>query len=430
MTSSVQIGSDRKRLLMIAFQFPPFAGSSGVQRTLRFAQYLPEFGWQPLILTAHPRAYERISTDQIEDIGMDTPVERAPAFDAARHFSIYGRYPRLLARPDRWMSWFPGAVWTGWRMIRSYRPSLLWSTYPIATAHWVGARLQRLSGLPWVADFRDPMAQEGYPADPAIWRSFKKIESRTLDRARLCVFTTPGAQRDYARRYPKAAECLALLENGYDESAFASVISDQVPLNPGCITILHSGVVYPSERDPTALFQALRRLVDSGRLGGCAIRLRFRASGHDDLLRTLTTQYRLSEVVEILPVIAYRDALDEMRRADRLLIMQAANCNDQIPAKLYEYARAQRPVIGLTDPMGDTAWALRNFGMHDIASLDDSNAIIDVLAHSLAQQPLSIVDPNPSMIVKSASRRERTRQLANYLDTIVGSSRNAGHDPN
>jgi len=33
-----------KRVLMVAFHFPPLVGNSGIQRTLRFAQHLPEFG--------------------------------------------------------------------------------------------------------------------------------------------------------------------------------------------------------------------------------------------------------------------------------------------------------------------------------------------------------------------------------------------------
>ena len=91
-----------KRVLMIAYHFPPLAGSSGIQRTLRFMRHLPEFGWEPLVLTAHPRAYERTSSDQLADIPEGIVVARAPAFDAARHFAIAGRYPRFLARPDRW----------------------------------------------------------------------------------------------------------------------------------------------------------------------------------------------------------------------------------------------------------------------------------------------------------------------------------------
>ena len=66
-----------KRLLMIAFHFPPLVGSSGIQRTISFARHLPRFGWEPLILTAHPRAYERVSDDQLKDVPSDTVVERA-----------------------------------------------------------------------------------------------------------------------------------------------------------------------------------------------------------------------------------------------------------------------------------------------------------------------------------------------------------------
>ena len=57
-----------KRVLMIAYHFPPLSGSSGIQRTLRFVRYLPEFGWQPTVLTTHPRAYQQVSDDQLADV--------------------------------------------------------------------------------------------------------------------------------------------------------------------------------------------------------------------------------------------------------------------------------------------------------------------------------------------------------------------------
>ena len=97
-----------RRVLMIAFQFPPFAMSSGVQRTLRFVQHLPAHGWSPIVLSAHPRAYSAVSADLLKEVPPDTVVERAFALDAARHLSIAGRYPGFLARPDRWRSWAAG----------------------------------------------------------------------------------------------------------------------------------------------------------------------------------------------------------------------------------------------------------------------------------------------------------------------------------
>src|SRR5207344_2703688 len=99
-----------KKVLLIAYHFPPLAGSSGIQRTLRFAQQLPDFGWQPIVLTAHPRAYERVSADLAAEVPPGLTVHRAFALDAARHLALRGRYFGSMARPDRWASWKYDAV--------------------------------------------------------------------------------------------------------------------------------------------------------------------------------------------------------------------------------------------------------------------------------------------------------------------------------
>ncbi|MHB1233259.1 MAG: glycosyltransferase [Burkholderiales bacterium] len=406
-----------KRVLMIAYHFPPLAGSSGIQRTLRFAKYLPEFGWEPLILTAHPRAYERTSADLLAEIPEGAVVVRAPAFDTARHFSVAGRYLGFLARPDRWISWLPGATIAGLSMIRRYRPDVIWSTYPIATAHLIGAALSKRSGLPWVADFRDPMAQDGYPTDPRVWRSFKQIEERAAREATLCTFTTPGTVRLYSERYPQAAGRFKVIENGYDEETFAGLTPGSAPLNPGKITLLHSGIVYPSERDPTQFLQAIRTLIDTGKISAGQLRVWFRASMHEDFLRALTDKFGLNACIELLPPIPYNDALDEMMRADVLLIMQASNCNDQIPAKLYEYLRAGRPILALTDPVGDTAGVLRDAGIGAIAPLDQADAIGTLLASTLAAPTVGTLATAGK--VAACSRKIRTKDLATLLTGIT-----------
>jgi glycosyltransferase involved in cell wall biosynthesis len=406
-----------KRILMVAYHFPPLAGSSGIQRTLRFAKYLPEFGWEPLVLSTHPRAYERTSADLLTEIPDGTIVVRAPAFDTTRHFSLAGRYPGFLASPDRWISWLPGATLAGLSMIRRYRPDVIWSTYPIATAHLIGAALHKHSGLPWVADFRDPMAQDGYPAEPRRRRSFLQIEERAAREAKLCTFTTPGAVRLYSERYPQAANRFKVLENGYDEETFAGLTSGGAPLNPGKITLLHSGIVYPSERDPTQFLQAIRTLIDTGCISVNQLCVRFRASLHDDFLRALTDKFGLGECVELLPTIPYKDALDEMMRADVLLIMQASNCNDQIPAKLYEYLRTGRPILALTDPAGDTASVLRGAGISAIAPLNQADAIGARLARIISAPTIDTLATAEK--VAAYSRKIRTQDLAFLLTGIT-----------
>jgi glycosyltransferase involved in cell wall biosynthesis len=407
---------------MIAYHFPPLAGSSGIQRTLRFARHLPRFGWEPLILTAHPRAYERTSDDLLREVAHGTVVERAFALDSARHLAVGRYYPAFTARPDRWISWWLGAVPKGLAMIRKYRPQAIWSTYPVATAHKIGHTLRRLSRLPWVADFRDPMAQDGYPADRKTWRSFQAIEQAVLRDASCSVFVTPGAARMYRDRYPNLAPSrIELIENGYDEDSFSGLEDADArhgPLVPGKVTLLHSGLVYPAERNPRHFFQALRQMLDDGRLRAGELCVRLRAAGHERLLRRLIEAANLGEVVELAPATPYREALQEMMRADGLLVLQASNCNDQVPAKVYEYLRCARPILALTDPAGDTAAVLRNAGISQIARLDSPEEIAFRLQQFLECLKTGNAPLPTRSIVEQASRWHRTKALAELLEGL------------
>ena len=406
---------------MVAFHFPPLAGSSGIQRTLRFVQHLPAFGWQPLVLSAHPRVYEQTSDDLTGEIPDGTIVRRAFALDAARHLSIMGRYPGWMSRPDRWVSWKLAGVADGIRMIKEFKADAIWSTYPIATAHVIGAVLHRKSGIPWIADFRDPMAQDGYPPDAKTWESFKHIEERATKNARFSVFTTPGAARTYRTRYPQFAERIVVIENGFDEESFAAAGTDRAegPLEPGTLIFLHSGIVYPEERDPRPLFLALRRLVASGRLKRQQVKFRFRAAVHEALLNRLAAENGVADFIEVCPPIPYKQALNEMMRADALLILQSDDCNDQIPAKLYEYLRARRPVLGLTDPNGDTAETLRRAGMDAIARLestDEIEAILPSFIDAVASKTARIATTD---VIDQASRKGRAESLSDLLNQCV-----------
>ncbi|ANH68161.1 glycosyltransferase [Mitsuaria sp. 7] len=414
-----------RRVLMVSFQFPPMAGTSGVQRALRFAQQLPASGWTPSLLTAHPRVHAQTGTDLVEEIPEDLIVRRAFALDAARHLSIAGRYPGFLARPDRWHSWLLGAVPAGLKLIRETRPDAIWSTYPIPTAHLIGYWLSKLSGLPWVADFRDPMAHDGYPADPVLWRSFAAVERKVFARASRFTFTTPGAARLYAKRFPAAADRIRVIENGYSEDAFRQAErsvqidnerSGAEARRTGPRLLLHSGVVYPDWRSPVRLFEALAAAKAAGRIDASRLRLRLRATAHDDFVRELALRLGVADLVELAPPVPYADALAEMLRADGLLLLQSNDCNDQIPAKAYEYLRARRPVLTLADPAGDTAQLMRRAGLPHNAALEDGPgvaAVLDRFLDDLFHDRAAL--PAPPAIA-AASRESRTGELARVLD--------------
>ncbi len=407
------------KVLLIAFHFPPLAGSSGIQRTLRLVQHLPTMGWDPIVLTASPRAYERTSDDLMAGIPAATVVRRALALDAARQLSLHGRYVAATARPDRWMSWQFDAVRQGLQLIRAHKPDVIWSTYPIATAHVIGKTLHRRSAVPWVADFRDPMAQEGYPADPITHARFRQIEADAMRLATFSTFTTPSAMATYAQRYPAAASRLRVIENGYDEASFAAVDRHQLsrmgPLSEGAITLLHSGIVYPSERDPTLLMAALRRLLDARKIEPGRLRIRFRAAVADDLILRLANEHGVGAFVECLPPVPYEQALLEMLRADGLIVMQAANCNEQIPAKVYEYLRADRPILGLAAPEGDTASVLRQAGVKHLAALESTDDMVVALDDFLARVQRGERLRPFAEVVRGASREARSRAFADLF---------------
>jgi hypothetical protein len=409
-----------KRVLMVAYHFPPLIGSSGIQRTLRFAQHLPEFGWEPAVLSAHTRAYPDTAGESLREIPRHVEVRRAFALDAKRHFAVAGAYPRLLALPDRWSSWCLGAVPAGLRFIRTFKPDVLWTTYPIASAHLIGLALHRLTGIPWVADFRDPMAQADHPADRLTHRVFEWIERRTLRACTQAIFTAPGALRLYAERYPDLpASRLGIIENGYDEASFANLEAPAPQDGDRPLTLVHSGTVYSSERDPRPLFAALGELRREGAISGASVKVLLRASGNDAYLSELVRAEGIQEIVSLQPAVGYRAALEEMQRSDGLLVLQAANCNYQVPAKLYEYLRARRPILALTDPQGDTAAVLRSAGVDSIAPLDSKESIRRSFVTFLEQLRAKRAPLPTETAVAACSRRARTAQLAAVLDASL-----------
>jgi glycosyltransferase involved in cell wall biosynthesis len=411
-----------KRVLIVAYHFPPIQGSSGVHRTLAFAKFLREFGWDATVLSVAPRAYESYRDENFAMVPPHVDVVRAPAWDTARHFSLRGWYPRLLALPDRWRSWIIPGTRAGRRIVREQRPAALLSTFPIASAHEIGLRLHRATGLRWVADFRDPMAQDGYPTDPTVWRSYARIEKQVFEHAARITVTTQGTAEYYEARYgDKARRQLRVIENGFDPDAFPAELAARAnTAAPGArMLLLHSGVIYPKDRDPAPFLQALARLQREGLVSDQTLTVRFRASGYEDRYQQMIDSLGLGKLVELAPAMPYNQAIDEMQRADALLLFQASTCNRQIPAKLYEYLYSGRPILGVTDPEGDTGRLLARMGVPGIALLENSDAIYAMLREKLPAIRARQYAIAAAAEVEKLSRRSRTAELAKVLDEIV-----------
>jgi len=419
-----------KRVLLIAFHFPPQAASSGIQRTLSFSKYLGAFGWEPMVLTAHPRAYSQQNSSQLASIPADVVVRRAFALDAKHHLGYKGRYLAFTALPDRWTSWLLGAIPAGLSLIRRYKPQVIWSTFPISTAHLIGLALHRITGLPWVADFRDPMMQPSYPVIPMQRRMYRWIERQAVVRCTTAVFTTQGAMEDYCRRFPQVSPTkFRVIENGYDEDIFDAQPAATVPARAAGaawrLTLLHSGVLYQDGRDPTPFLQALAHLKAGGRVSPDSLRVVLRAPGDLDGTRARVAAADVADLVEVAPPIPYSEAVSEMLEADGLMVFQGTPFNTQIPAKLYEYFRARKPIIGLLDPAGETARVLDTAGCNDIAHIDSPDAIAAALERFLDCIAKGRATVANEEVTRAASRRNRARELADVLDAAVQGARQA-----
>jgi glycosyltransferase involved in cell wall biosynthesis len=405
---------------LIAYHFPPLQGSTGVHRTVAFAKYLQLYGWEVTILTAHPRAYPEVNLQNSESVPPHVRVERAFALDAQRHLSIFGRYPSMLARPDRWRSWITGGVIAGSRIVRSWRPDAIMSTYPIASAHVIAARLHRKFGLPWVADLRDPMAQENYPPDPKTKQAFYRIEADIVKHAARMTVTTEGTAALYRDRYPQyRPDAIVVIPNGFDEQAFAHIDVARASKPQRKLRLLHSGLLYPSERNPTEFFAAVAELKAEGALRSEDVEFAFRGSGNEGNYSERLARLQVDDLIRLLPAIPYAEALAEMNAADACMLFQASNCNQQIPAKVYEYLYCGKPILALTDPIGDTGQLLASLSVGPVVPLDDKQKIKAALPAYIAALREGKVATASREQVNRYSRRSLTRELAQVLDQAV-----------
>jgi glycosyltransferase involved in cell wall biosynthesis len=294
------------------------------------------------------------------------------------------------------------------------------STYPIATAHAIGWTLHRLTKIPWVAEFRDPMIDGTAHRDAVVRMTNRWVERRSAT-ASAAVFVTPSAREDYARRYPAVAPSrLHVIPNGYDEQAFEGAPSaPNRPVNGRPVRLLHSGILYPQERDPRPFFAALRDLKANTTLAPRSLEILFRAPGYEDHYHRLIAEHDVADIVRLAPSVPYREAVAEMVAADGLLLFQATAVNLQIPAKVYEYIRARRPVFALTDPAGDTASMLAEAGVGTVARLDsvaDIREKFPEFLRSLRRGEVRIAD---EATVPKYSRRARARDLARVLNGVT-----------
>jgi hypothetical protein len=187
-----------RRVLMVAYYFPPLGGA-GVQRTLKFVKYLPEFDWQPVVLAT------KVSDARLRDPSLEKEIPATVSVCRTPALTLPARLPwrlrsfiaRWLLLVDEQLGWLPFAVSQGQRMIEEHGVEAIYTTSAPYTSHLIGARLKQRTGLPWVADFRDPWVGNVSSTFPTGFHLelAKRFESQVLQGAeRVIVVSEPMRQ--------------------------------------------------------------------------------------------------------------------------------------------------------------------------------------------------------------------------------------------
>jgi len=399
-----------KSVLLIAFEYPPGKGA-GVERPLSLSNYLPEFGWKPIVLTVKPTAYDFIDESRTIPSCVSENLYRAFSFNAARDFSFKGKYLKILSAPDRWSTWFFDGYFKGRDIIKKHRPEIVWSTYPIATSHAIALALKKTYGIRWVADYRDPMSFHYKPSNDSSISKY--IDRETIKNSDSVTFVTDHMKKLYSDKYEIYKNKFNVIENGFNDEYFNGLEPDKND-NRGIFKILHSGAIYENGRNPKIVFEALKILKNQQKISNESFRLLFRGARAPEKYIQYAANVNVLDLVEFLPSIDYRNSLIEMLSVDALLVIQGEIYNNQIPGKVYEYLRAKKPIISNSPVNSAVGQFVSRFDFCFVCDTPQTvaSSIDEVISRTF----------NYDYEISEFSRRTKAKQFADLFNSLSESS--------
>jgi glycosyltransferase involved in cell wall biosynthesis len=426
----------RMRVLLIAFYFPP-AGGGGVQRALKFCRYLPEFGVEVDVLAPEDPKGVAVDAPLLEEIPDTTVVHRVPfhgpraayrgealrGTSGMRRLAVEAKFlwPRLLV-PDKAVPWLLNAVPAGSRIARSRGIDAIVTTSPPNSLHLIGAAVAARTGLPWVADFRDPWLENIHRLNDNAGLRLKAAANRRMarlvaGRATRLVAVTDAIADELAGIHPSARGKTAVIENGSDFADFRSLT-----YRPGeRFTIVHAGSFF-GERSPRPTLLAVRGLLDRRPELRGRVLLRFVGDLRGDD-RDWAGSLGIDESWEETGFRPYGEALAAERSADALLLLieHAGGRGDSVPCgKLWEYFAAGRPILAAVPTHGVAAELIQRYGAGEVRDSDDADGLSQALEALIDRRDDGGLPDivYPEEVRERLSRRTKSKELAAVLQGI------------
>ena len=422
-----------RTVLVVVHDYPPIR-SAGTERVLKFCQYLPEFGYRPVILTTgryggQPDDAER-GVHRADDLvhSLFSPLRRGKAAGIAPEEqvrvatvsggSFLGRLRDRWMIPDTKIGWIPPAVQLGRQLIASRRPQLIFSSSPPETAHLIAGRLAR-GGIPWVADLRDGWLFE--PPVPSLrsGRIRRAVESR-MERvmagaAAAVVAVTEPIIEDLRARYAGCMGRTRTISNGYDAADFAALARQRAA--DGLFRLTYTGAFSGSSqgRSAEALFAAAGQILDADP----QTRLRLEIVGPaSEMERGLAETHGVASITSFLAPVPRRQAYQHQLDADALLLVTAPGVRSIATSKLYDYIGAGKPVLALAQGNA-AAETVERFGLGLTVAPDDAAEIAAALVELMRRHAAGDAWPGFEEARRHFERRELTHSLAHLFDEVL-----------
>lgn len=436
-----------KRVLIISYYWPP-TGGSGVQRWVKFAKYLPSEGWQPVIYT--PENPEQIAVDTSLEAEIPKEVEVIKT-RITEPYELYRKFLRKSGhdreavevnpvnaqnksflqkaamwirgnffRPDPRCLWISPSVRFLKKYLEEHPVDLIVSTGPPQSMHMIGRKLALETGLPWIADFRDPWTKIFYfkhlQMTKATERWHHRMEKKVLDDASAVVAVSPLVQQEFQMMTQTSVE---LITNGFDECDFNADMYEQASGGKESdFIITHTGL-FAADGNPTVLWEVLAEKCRKDENFRKQLKIKLVGKTDEQIIQSLHESGLNGNIID-MGYQPHAIAVEEQRKASLLILplRKEPEYKAVLPGKLFEYLASWRPVLGIGQTDGAMSMILNMTKTGIVLDWSDQMSIsrfIDICWERHLAGKLVVEDADISRF----SRRELTHRMAGLFNRLI-----------